>query len=68
MPFQDNLLFPCPCCNHQTITERGCYEICDLCGWEDDPVQSAHPGYPGGANQNSLLQAQDAWAAKVRSG
>jgi len=61
MPTQDYCLFRCPCCAQQTITELGCYEICSLCGWEDDPVQSANPDYPNGANRNSLLEARSAW-------
>ena len=26
----------CPCCGYPTLTERGGFEICDLCNWEDD--------------------------------
>ncbi|HTD33930.1 MAG TPA: CPCC family cysteine-rich protein, partial [Candidatus Elarobacter sp.] len=26
----------CPCCGYPTIAERGAYEICSLCAWEDD--------------------------------
>jgi len=26
----------CPCCGRKTIGERGCYEICLVCWWEDD--------------------------------
>jgi len=26
----------CPCCRYPTLSERGGYEICVLCGWEDD--------------------------------
>jgi hypothetical protein len=67
MPSQDHSPFRCPCCDQQSITETGCYGICDLCGWIDDPVQSANPDYPGCANQNSLHQAQDAWRTKMRN-
>jgi hypothetical protein len=27
---------PCPCCGYPTLSERGAYEICELCNWEDD--------------------------------
>jgi len=64
MPYQDDGLFRFPCCDQQTITEPGWYEICGICGWEDDPVQSANPDYPGGANRHSLLQAREAWRTK----
>jgi hypothetical protein len=26
----------CPCCGYPRLGERGAYEICDLCCWEDD--------------------------------
>jgi len=39
--------------------EAGAYEICRVCGWEDDPVQEAQPDYAGSANTASLLQARD---------
>jgi hypothetical protein len=28
--------YSCPCCGHVTLSERGGYEICAECGWEDD--------------------------------
>ena len=28
--------YSCPCCGHLTLSERGGYEICGECGWEDD--------------------------------
>ena len=36
----------------------GSYAICDVCGWEDDHVQLANPTMSGGANRESLVQAQ----------
>lgn len=53
-------MFPCPCCGFLTYEEPpGSYEICSICGWEDDPVQAANPCYAGGANSESLERAQD---------
>jgi len=26
----------CPCCNRKTLSERGGFEICPVCFWEDD--------------------------------
>ncbi|MDQ3058806.1 MAG: hypothetical protein M3R45_04695 [Pseudomonadota bacterium] len=32
----DDLALRCPCCGFKTLGERGCYEICAVCFWEDD--------------------------------
>ena len=49
----------CPCCGYQTLTELpGNYEICEICFWEDDPVQLAQLDLVGGANHVSLRQAR----------
>lgn len=55
---------PCPCCGRPTLDELGAYEICEVCGWEDDPVQSSDPAYAGGANKESLNEAKTRWRAK----
>lgn len=33
----------CPICGHRTLTSRGSYEICMICGWEDDGLADHHP-------------------------
>ncbi|MBV9571711.1 MAG: hypothetical protein JO056_10770 [Alphaproteobacteria bacterium] len=49
-------------CRHRPLSERGAYEICKVCGWEDDPAQSAdHPDLAGGANRESLNAARANW-------
>lgn len=58
-------LLPCSCCGSRTISEPGAYEVCDVCGWEDDPVQSADPGYAGGANRESLNDARVQWQQRA---
>jgi hypothetical protein len=52
--------FACPCCGYKTFDTQpdGSYNICDVCFWEDDPIQLANPDYKGGANPMSLRQAQ----------
>ena len=33
-------LYPCPCCGYFVFTEApGSYDICGVCGWEDDLSQ-----------------------------
>jgi hypothetical protein len=57
-------LFPCPCCGSIYFSESpGSYEICEVCGWEDDIVQLADPLFAGGANEPSLYEAQQAFIA-----
>lgn len=48
----------CSCCGYKTIEEGGNYEICSICFWEDESIQSADPWYEGGANNPSLYEAQ----------
>jgi hypothetical protein len=57
---------PCPCCGLHTLAEaeRGGFESCRACGWEDDCVQYRDPGYRGGANSESLNEARAAFAAE----
>lgn len=56
----------CPCCGSRVLTTLGAYEICDVCGWEDDPLQSADPDYAGGANTLSLNQARREFLKRKR--
>ncbi len=48
----------CPCCGYKVFDQSGNYEICPICFWEDDSVQSADPWFTGGANRPSLHEAQ----------
>jgi hypothetical protein len=49
------------CCGSLTIRERGRFEICPICGWEDDPTQARDENLAGGANRISLAEAHAAW-------
>ena len=62
----DNKLLPCPCCGSEVLTRLGEYEICPVCGWEDDPVQSVDADYAGGANNESLNQCKIRWLERNR--
>jgi ribosomal protein S27E len=49
----------CPACGFAVLAEGyGSYEICGVCGWEDDGVQLANPTSGGGANAQSLAESQ----------
>ncbi|WP_415248504.1 CPCC family cysteine-rich protein [Thauera sp.] len=60
---------PCPCCGFLTLEEEyGSYSICPVCGWEDDSVQLANPCSGGGANKQSLAEAQNSALLKYPVG
>ena len=48
----------CPCCGSVSLDRLGQYELCDDCGWEDDPLQSADPDSTEGYNILSLNDAK----------
>ena len=48
----------CPVCGKYYFSEAGSYEICPVCGWEDDPVQKRFPDFPDGANPGGLNEAR----------
>lgn len=57
--------YACPCCGYLTLDERGMYEICPVCRWEDDG-QGDHDAdrVRGGPNRGiSLTQARANFAA-----
>ena len=53
--------FACPCCGYLTLEAEppGSFCLCEVCWWEDDPVQFADRDYEGGANAPSLNQARE---------
>ena len=56
-----SMKFPCPACGYKVFDEpAGSYDICGVCGWEDDPVQLRYPCTSGGANKQSLWEWQKA--------
>ena len=48
----------CACCGEIFV---GLYDICEVCGWQDDLVQNKNPDYKGGANEMSLNEAKQAY-------
>ena len=52
-------LYPCPCCGFRVHKfPPGSHGVCPVCFWEDDAVQLRWPKLSGGANKNSLHDAQ----------
>src|SRR5258708_37283541 len=57
---------PCPVCGFLVFSgPPGNYDICPVRDWEDDHVQLAHPLLQGGANRQSLAEAQIAILKKI---
>jgi hypothetical protein len=57
---KDQSLVRCPCCRYYTLEERGGYEVCPVCYWEDDGQDDPHADeVRGGPNADlSLTQAR----------
>lgn len=62
--FQSRSGHPCPVCGQHRFSQKGSYEICPVCGWENDPVQERDPDFSGGANRQSLQEYRAAFANK----
>lgn len=60
---EENLV-PCPCCGIGMVEDGHEFDVCEVCGWEDDPVQFDDPDYRGGANSMSLNEARAAFKSK----
>jgi tRNA threonylcarbamoyladenosine biosynthesis protein TsaE len=70
--------YPCPCCGNVTLPERGAFDICPVCFWEDDGQDDADAdivrGGPNGAlsltdarrNYTSIGAAEDRLLPFVR--
>lgn len=56
--------FNCPCCRFPTLSERGGYDICIICWWEDDGQSDRNADkVRGGPNGSySLTQARGNFA------
>ena len=51
---------PCPCCGCRTLDERGMYDICPVCFWEDSGQDDHNADQRGGPNGSlSLTEARE---------
>ena len=53
--------YVCPVCGKYTFEKVGDFDICEVCGWQDDLVQLDDPDEEDCANHMSLNQAKEAW-------
>lgn len=56
-----NINYNCPCCGQKTLETEHMFDICSVCGWEDDNVQFRNPNLRGGANFFSLNEYKKAF-------
>ncbi len=57
----------CPICRGYHFDEQDSYDICPVCGWEDDPLQRRKPDYQGGANSLSQNEYRNQWEQKQKN-
>lgn len=58
----------CPICGKFEFDKRLSFEICSVCGWQDDVLDEDDPDAITGANQMSIEEARAAYTKgeKVR--
>lgn len=55
-------MIKCPVCGEYEFEKEDDYDICEVCGWENEKFQFDYPDEDGGANKMSLNEAWKAWA------
>ena len=56
---------PCPVCEKYIFEEYGSFDICPVCGWEDDNVQYEDRDFAGGANRLSANESRRLYLLKT---
>jgi ribosomal protein L37AE/L43A len=56
----------CPVCGKYEFPQENDFDVCEICGWENDGVQYDDPDYEGGANRLSLNQFREKWQAQLK--
>lgn len=57
----------CPVCGEYEFAMDDDFDVCDVCGWENDGLQTDDPDYRGGANSESLNEYKKAWLKNRQS-
>ena len=57
-PSQEGVSYNCPCCGYNTLGERGGYEICQVCFWEDDGQDDQDADVVRGGPNDALSLSQ----------
>jgi len=48
----------CPVCGKYEFESHGSFDLCEECGWQDDPMQESEETDEGGANPEGLRFAR----------
>ena len=56
----------CPVCGRHDFSTHDSYEICPVCGWEDDWYQEENPQEDTGANEMCLNDYKTAYKSGWR--
>jgi hypothetical protein len=51
----------CPVCEKYFFPNADEYDMCQICGWFDDPIQYRDHDYSGGCNDLSVNEYRDKW-------
>ena len=54
----EGVRYRCPCCRYRTLEERGGFDICPICFWEDDGQDDQDADVVRGGPNGSLSLAQ----------
>ncbi|MEY8388098.1 CPCC family cysteine-rich protein [Oscillospiraceae bacterium 38-13] len=58
MEYKGDDLVKCPVCGKHEFPGENSFDICPICGWENDGVQADNHNYAGGANYLSVNEAR----------
>ena len=57
----------CACCGERSLPPVSAFEICPICGWQDDDIQNEEPSLDGGANELSLDDAKKEYLGRAET-
>jgi hypothetical protein len=55
------MTYACPCCGYKTLPDRGAYDLCPVCWWEDEGTEPWDVSDPNG---RTLVEAQQEFLAQ----
>lgn len=59
----DKIKYPCPVCGEMFLDEpMWSFDLCPVCGWQEDGHQQLHPDDTGPNGKWTLNDARKAWA------